>query len=68
MPQIAMVWCPGQRVHKLGSCNFGTVHDKKVQFSGCSFLDGYIDLTKFKQNPQESGSKCWLISHGRPIK
>ena len=39
------------------------VHDK-TKFAGFSFFDGYIDLTKFKHNPWESGGEGWLISHG----
>ena len=58
-----MVWCPGLRVHSLGSRNFETIHDK-IKFSGFSFLDEYIDLTKFQQNPRGSGGEGWLISHG----
>ena len=48
MLEIVMVRSPGQSVHSLGSLNFGTVHDKKIKISGFPFLDGYIDLTKFK--------------------
>ena len=51
------------KVHSLRSRNFGTFHDK-IQFSVFSFLDGYIDLTKYQQNPCGSGGEGWLISHG----
>ena len=57
-----MVCCPGQKVHSSGSHNFVTFH--KIKFSGISFLDGYIDLTKYQQNPCGSGGKGQLISHG----
>ena len=50
-----MIQCPGWKVHSLGGCNFGTVHEKTIKFSGFSFLDGYIDLTKFQQIPWGSG-------------
>ena len=59
-----MVWCPGWKVHSLGSHNFGTMHDKKTKFSGFPFFNGYVDLTKFKQNPLGSGGEGWLTSHG----
>ena len=61
-----MIQCLGQKVHSLGSCNFGTIHKKTIKFSGFSFLDGEIDLTKFQQNPSVSGgnfSEIWSISH-----
>ena len=58
-----MVCCPGQRVHSSGGHNFETFHDKKIKFSGFSFLDGHTDLTKYQQNPCGSGGKSWLIPH-----
>ena len=62
-----MIQCLGQKVHSLGSCNFGTIHKKTINFSGFSFLDGEIDLTKFQQNRLGSGgnfSEIWSISQG----
>ena len=62
-----MIQCPGQKAHSLGGCNFATVHEKTIKFLGFSFLDGYIDLTKFQPNPCGSVGKfseIWSISHG----
>ena len=62
-----MIQCPGRKAHSLGGCNFGTAHEKAIKFLAFSFLDGYIDLTKFQPSPCGSGgnfSEIWSISHG----
>ena len=61
-----MIQCPGQKAHSLGGCNFGNAREKTIKFLGFSFLDGYIDLSKFQPNPCRSVgkfSKIWSISH-----
>ena len=56
-------------MHSLGGCNFETIYEKTITFSGFSFLDGYIDLTKFESQVGSGGnfSEIWSSSHGMTL-
>ena len=71
MPTILMVWYPDLKIHISRGHYFWTACDKVITFSGFSFLDGYIHLKKFQQNPLGSGGKFFkirVISHGMTLK
>ena len=70
MPKILIVQYPGWKVHISGDHYFWTAHDKVIKFSGFSFLDKYIHLTKIQQNPWGSGGKFFkiqVILHGMTL-
>ena len=70
MPKILIVQYPGWKAHISGDHNFWTAHEQVIKFSGFSFLDKYIHLTKIQQNPWGSGGKFFkiqVILHGMTL-
>ena len=70
MPKILIVQYPGWKAHISGDHNFWTAHEQVIKFSGFSFLDKYIHLTKIQQNPWWSGGKFFkiqVILHGMTL-